>query len=270
MTRRQSLVRFIPVSLLLLAIAVVLVGPFVVPGDPDEVNMGRRLAAPGSAALLGTDNLGRDTLLRLVHGGRAALLSGLFAVVASLAIATIVGTIAGFFGGWVDLLIAGILDILLALPGLLITLAILGILGIGPVSLVIALVGGSWAGEARIIRGAVLQLRTAQFVEAAQSLGASRRRILIIHVIPNVVTTIAILSSLALGESLLVLSSLSFLGLGAQPPAADWGTMLADSRPFLSQAPWLMLGPGLCIVGFSLLANLAGDSLRALFNSHGV
>ncbi|MCS7001299.1 MAG: ABC transporter permease [Dehalococcoidia bacterium] len=252
----------LPLTFLVVFVTVTLVAPFMVPLDPDAVDLSRRLAPPGPDAWLGRDSLGRDVLPRLVHGGQRALVTGVLAVTLSMVLATGVGLASGYLGGPIDLAVSAVLDALLALPGLLITLAILGVLGAGPVSLILALVGASWAAEARVIRGTVMAVRESGYVEAARALGASPARLMTAHILPNMATPIVVLASLNLGEALLVVAALSFLGLGAQPPAADWGVMLADSRPFAAQAPWLMLAPGVCIVVFSLLANLAGDSAR--------
>ncbi len=250
-------------TLLLILTALVLVLPSVISGDPNAINTGRILMPPGQGRILGYDQLGRDEGLRLLHGGRMALATGLAAVTSSTVIATLLGLTAGYLGGKIDLAIAAVIDLLLSVPGLLVTLAVLGILGTGRLPMMVALVGGSWASEARIIRSKALSTRTSGYVEAARALGATDRRILWKHVLPNSMSTLLVLASLSLGEILLVVSGLSFLGLGAQPPDADWGTMLAGSRPYLGQAPWLMVAPGACIVLFSLLCNLSGDALRS-------
>lgn len=250
-------------TLLVLFTALVLILPSLTPGDPNAINMDHILLPPGRGGVLGYDQLGRDEGLRLLHGGRMALATGLAAVTSSAIIATLLGLTAGYFGGKSDLAIAAVIDLLLAVPGLLVTLAVLGILGTGRLPMIVALVGGSWASEARIIRSRGLSIRTSGYVEAARALGATDSRILWKHVLPNSMSTLLVLASLSLGEILLVVSGLSFLGLGAQPPDADWGTMLSDSRPYLGQAPWLMVAPGACIVLFSLLCNLSGDALRS-------
>jgi len=264
--RLRWLGAWLPVMLLGSFTLFFVVAPSLTRADPDALNLSRRQTPPGREALLGADSLGRDALTRLLHGGQRTLLVGMLVVSLSTLTGTVVGVTAGFLGGWVDLGITGLLDILLALPGLLVTLAVLGILGTGQWTLIVALVGASWAGEARIIRGAVYSVRESAFVEAARSLGAGRTRTLLRYILPSVLTPILVLASLNLGEVLLVVSALSFLGLGVQPPQADWGVMLADSRTVFAQAPWLMLAPGVCIVTFALLANLSGDALRGLLD----
>jgi peptide/nickel transport system permease protein len=252
---------------LLALIAAVFVAPAVFPNVDGVIRFDRKLLPPiSSGTILGTDSLGRDVLVRLAQGGAIAVGTGLLVVMLSTSIATLTGAVAGFRGGLVDLLLIAMLDILLSLPGLLITVAILGIFGTGRSALVFALVGASWANEARLIRASVVGIRESLYFEAAYAIGVPGPRLLFRYVLPNIVTTILVLGSLNLAEVILVISALSFLGLGTQPPQADWGTMLADSRPVMVSAPWLVLAPGLCIVAFSFLANLAGDSLQQAFD----
>ncbi|MCS6802763.1 MAG: ABC transporter permease [Dehalococcoidia bacterium] len=251
-----------PVLLFGASLTLMLLAPALAPADPNEIALGRRLLPPGPEALLGTDQLGRDVLSRLLHGGQAALLTALLAVSGSMALAAAVGILAGARGGAVDRFVCALLDMLLALPGLLVALAILGTLGTGRLAVVIALIGAGWAEEARIVRSVTASVRASQFIEAATAIGATPWRIARHHLLPATVPTVVVLASLNLGQALLTVSALSFLGLGTQPPSADWGTMLAESRAYLGAAPWLMLAPGVCIVGFAVLANLVGDAIQ--------
>jgi peptide/nickel transport system permease protein len=251
-------------GLLVAFVLTALLGPLLAPVDPDAVNLRLALRSPSPDHLLGTDQLGRDVLARVTTGGRAALLVGLATTTISIGLAILVGGGAGFVGGRLDAGVAMLLDTLLTLPGLLVTLAILGVLGAGAVALIVALVGVSWATDARILRTTTATLRQRGYVEAARATGAGQAHILLRHVVPNAASVTVVLASLALSEVLLVVSGLSFLGLGIQPPTADWGTMLADGRAVFGQAPWLMLAPGLCIVLFSTLAALTGDAMRDL------
>jgi peptide/nickel transport system permease protein len=189
---------------------------------------------------------------------------GICAAALSTGLALLVGAGAGYLGGWVDAMVAMLLDALLTLPGLLVTLALLGGLGTGSVTLVVALVGISWAADARILRTTTVGLRNRGYVRAAEALGAGPTHILLRHIAPNTVSITIVLASLSLSEVLLAVFGLSYLGLGVQPPTADWGTMLADGRAAFGQAPWLMLAPGACIVLFSALAAIAGDAVRDL------
>ncbi len=245
-------------------VLVALAGPAFMSIDPDAVDLHRALSAPGQDGLFGTDQLGRDVYARVAHGGRSALLVGLGATGLSTALALVVGGGAGYMGGKLDAVVAALLDALLTLPGLLVTLSLLGVLGTGRLTLVVALVGVSWATDARVLRTATLSLRIRGFVEASEASGAGPLHVLIHHILPNTWSTTLILASLSLSEVLLVVSALSFLGLGSQPPDADWGSMLADGRAVFGQAPWLMLAPGACIVLYSTLASLTGDALRDL------
>jgi peptide/nickel transport system permease protein len=256
-------VRFWTAPVLLAALlAITLLAPGLVVVDPNAINLGRSLQPPGMSALLGTDQLGRDVMARVLSGGRTAVFTGLAAVSLSTGLALLVGVGSGFIGGQIDRVVTAVLDGLLTLPGLLVALAILGIFGTERVTLVLALVGTAWASEARVLRSVTRALGQEGFVEAARVSGASDLRVLCVHVLPSVWSACIVLASLALGEVLLVISGLSFLGIGAQPPDADWGTMLSDGRAVFTQAPWLMLAPGGCIVLFSTLANLAGDAVR--------
>jgi peptide/nickel transport system permease protein len=252
-----------PVSLGIF-ILMALASPSLASRDPDALDLSRTLLAPASDAPLGTDQLGRDVFTRVLYGGRAALTIGVCAAGLSTGLALLVGGGAGYLGGWVDGGVAMLLDALLSLPGLLVTLALLGVLGTGSVTLVLALVGVSWAADARILRTTTMGLRNRGYVRAAEALGASPGHILLRHIAPNAASVTIVLASLALSEVLLAVSGLSFLGLGVQPPTADWGTMLADGRSVFGQAPWLMLAPGVCIIVFSALAAIAGDAVRDL------
>lgn len=245
-----------------------LAAPVLAPDDPDALDLGHRLAGISLSHPLGTDTLGRDQLSRLMHGGRAALTVGLLAVGGSILLALVVGGTAGYFGGWLDLGVSALLNVLLTLPGLLLTLAILGIVGTGPLGLLLALIGGEWAGQARIVRASVLAAREQGYVESARAIGAPRLYVLGRHILPNIAGTVAVLATLDLAGVLLTISGLSFLGLGVQPPQADWGTMITDSRPYALSYPGLLLQPTVCLVLFAVAANLAGDALRDLFDPH--
>lgn len=240
--------------------------PWVAPVDPNAINLAHKLEGPTGQHWLGTDHLGRDLLSRLLHGGRTALTLGLLSVLGSVLLALLAGGVAGYFGGPIDLLLGAVFNVLLTVPGLILTLAIIGVLGTGQLSLLVALIGADWAGQGRIIRGAVLEAREQGYVEAARIVGAPDLYLLVRHILPNVASTVAVLATLDLAGVVLTISGLSFLGIGVQPPQADWGTMLSDSRPFAAAYPWLMLLPGGCIVLFAVAANLAGDAVRDLLD----
>ena len=257
----------LPGTFLGLVVLAGLIAPWLAPYDPDALDMTAALAEPSAQYVLGTDQLGRDLLSRLLYGGRATLTVAAVSTLGIVALGLLVGLVAGYFGGYVDLAISTLLTVLLALPSLLLSLAILGILGPGNESLLIALIAAGWAGHARIFRASVLALREQLYVEAAVSLGVTSGGILFRHLVPNLLPTVVILATLDFGALLLTVSSLSFLGLGVQPPTADWGVMLNDARPYFSQVPILMVAPGVCIAAVALASNLLGDALRDLIDA---
>lgn len=260
--------RYLPIAIPGGVLAVIILGalfaPWVAPYDPNALDMQATLSGPTSDHWLGTDQLGRDQLSRLLYGGRMTLIVAGFGVAGVLLTGLIVGTIAGYFGGRTDLGISALLTVLLALPTLLLTLAILGVLGPGTRSLLIAIIGAGWVGHARIFRSSVLAIRQRPYVEAAVSIGASSNQILRRHLWPNLFTQIVVLGTLDVGALILTVSSLSFLGLGVQPPTADWGTMLNDARPSVGQVPLLAIVPGVCISVVALASNMLGDAIRDL------
>ena len=250
-----------------LAIVFVLVGlaitaPLVAPHDPAAQYLAERLQSPSLAFPLGTDNLGRCILSRLLFGARLSLGFAGFASLLVLLVGVFVGAVSGYAGGFLDVVVMRVVDLVLAFPLLLLALAITGFVGVGIGSLLIGIVSVWWASYARIVRGLVLSLRERPFIEAARAGGVTPMRIITRHVIPNVIPPIIVLATLEMGSLLLAISGLNFLGLGVQPPAAEWGAMLNEGRPFLRSAPQLMIYPGLAIslavVGFNLL----GDGLR--------
>lgn len=220
------------------------------------------LAGPSRAHWLGTDQLGRDHLSRLLYGGSTTLQLAGIAMLGTVALGLFFGVLAGYFGGYIDLLVSQALNILMALPSLLLALAILGILGPSTTSLLLALIAAGWAGHARIFRSAILSLREQLYIESAVSIGATPARVVLRHLLPNLVTTIAVLATLDLGVMILTITSLSFLGLGVQPPTADWGTMLQEARQYFGQYPLLVIAPGICISLVVVASNFLGDGIR--------
>ncbi len=266
--RRSSFRRYRPAIvpggiLLILALSAIL-APLIAPYPPNALDIPHMLAGPTWAHPLGTDQLGRDQLSRVLYGGRTTMLMSLIAMIGVIALGLLVGVMAGYFGGRIDMIVSTFLTVLLSLPSLLMTLAILGILGPSTTSLLIALVGAGWVSHARIFRASILSLREQLYVDAAVSMGAGSSRIVIRHLIPNLLTTIVVLATLDFGAIILTVTSLSFLGLGVQPPTADWGTMLNDARQYFGQFPLLVLVPGICITVAALAANLLGDAIRDL------
>jgi peptide/nickel transport system permease protein len=267
--RRTSRIRqyrgtFIPGGILVFFVLTAFLAPWISPHNPNTLNMQDALADPSWAHPFGTDQLGRDQLSRIIHGGRMTLAMSLIATIGTVLIGLFIGTISGYFGGRTDTIVSTLLTVLLSLPSLLLTLAILGILGPGTTTLMIALVGAGWVGQARIFRASILSLREQLYVDAAISIGASSQRVVLNHLVPNLLTTVVVIATLDLGANILTVTSLSFLGLGVQPPTADWGTMLNDARQYFGQIPLLVIIPGACITIVALASNLLGDALRDL------
>lgn len=257
--RRPGLV----VSLLVLAtaaLATVLPG-VLAPGDPYAAAPADRLLAPGPAHLFGTDQLGRDLYTRVVHGSALSLSAAGLAVLFGLTAGSIIGLIAGFVGGIVDATLMRIVDVLLAIPGILLSLAMITALGFGTLNVAIAVGAGSIASCARIMRSQVLSVRTSDFVEAAIAGGATKLRVLVRHVLPNSAAPVLVLAALDLGGAILAVSSLSFLGFGVQPPTPEWGALVAQGRDYLGSAWWLTAMPGLVVVATVLSANHLARSL---------
>ena len=249
-------------AILVLLISIAVLAPYIAPYDPDAIEISRRLQWPNQDHLLGTDKVGRGVLPRIIFGARLSLLMPAIIVVISLTIGTTVGLLSGFKGGLVDSLLMRVVDIKSSFPGLLLTLAIIGMLGPGLFNAVIAMSISGWTGYARIIRGMTLSFREMEFIEAAKCLGASDRYILIKHILPNVVSPVVLLATLNMAGAILSLAGLGFLGLGAQPPTAEWGSMLSDSQGLIFSAPYLIFIPGIAIMITVLAFNLLGDGLR--------
>jgi len=236
--------------------------PWLAPLDPGRQDLGATLAPPSRLHPLGQDTLGRDLLARVLHGGRVSLLVGLVTVTTSLLLGTTIGALAGWSGGWVDELVMRLVDVLLAFPGLLLAIALTAVLGASLRNVLLALCLIGWTGFARLARGEVLRLRGREFVEAARALGAPDRRILWRHLLPSLTAPLLVQATFGMAGAIVAEASLSFLGLGAQPPTASWGTMLNDGRAFLLVAPHLTIVPGVAIMVTVLALNFLGEGLR--------
>jgi peptide/nickel transport system permease protein len=243
-------------------VAAALLGPLVVPYDPAAQELALRLQRPTIAHPFGLDELGRDILARVLAGARTSLLVGAVVVTVSAAAGTCLGALAGYFRGWVDEVVSRIIDVVLAFPGILLAIAVVAVLGPGLVNVVLALVMGGWAGYARVARGQALRVRELEYVLAARALGASSSRILARHVIPSTLPALAVQATLGFGGAVLSEAALSFLGLGVQPPAASWGTMLSYGKAHLLDAPHLTVFPGLAMAVLVLGCNVLGDGIR--------
>ena len=243
-------------------ILVAIAAPLVAPHDPAAVDGRAILEAPSTDHRLGTDNLGRDILSRLVYGARWTLGTAFLAATAIIVIGVVVGLVAGYFGGLIDDILMRLVDVLLAFPSLVLALAIVGTLGPSLRNVMIGMIAVWWVDYARVIRGLTVGLRAREFVTSAHCAGASAPHIIFRHLLPNVIPSVIVLGTLELGSLMLAISGLSFLGLGAQPPTPEWGTMLNDGRPFFQRAPQLMVYPGLAITLAVICSNLVGDGLR--------
>lgn len=250
---------------LVLATAAVL-APLLAAHDPNTQQVADRLAGPSQNHPLGTDELGRDVFSRLLFGARVSIGTTALAAAGIALVGLTLGSLAGFFGGVVDTVVGRTIDVLLAFPTFLLALGVTGTVGPGLRNLTVAVVAVWWAGYARVVRAAVLQEREQPYVEAARSIGATQRRVLVRHVLPNVIGPVVVLTTLDLGAIMLGLSAFSFLGLGVQQPTAEWGAMLAGAKTYLGSTPLLMIWPGLAIFAAALAFNLVGDGLRDAFD----
>ena len=249
-------------GVVVLFILAALGAPLISPNDPTELHPAQSLRGPSAEFPLGTDNLGRCVLSRIIYGSRVSLGTAGAAAVLIMTIGVTLGALSGYYGGITDTVLMRIVDVLLAFPSLVVALAIAGMLGPGLVNAMLGLVGVWWVSYARVVRGLVLSVRERAYVEAARTVGATNQRILWRHVVPNVVPPVIVLATLEMGQLILAIAGLNFLGLGAQPPTPEWGAMLNEGRPFLQIAPQLMIYPGLTISLIVLAFNLLGDGLR--------
>ncbi len=225
-----------------------------------------RLQGPSGTHWLGTDQFGRDILTRIIYGARLSFQVGFIAVGIAFVFGVTLGIIAGYYGGWVDGLIGILIDIMLAFPGILLALAIASVLGPGLYKAMVAVGISSIPSFARLVRSSVLQVKQTTYVEAARALGCSTPRLILRHLLPNVMTSVLVLATLGVATAILVGASLSFLGLGAQPPTAEWGAMLSQGRVFMHNGWWIMFFPGLAITITVLGVNFFGDGLRDLLD----
>jgi peptide/nickel transport system permease protein len=254
--------RRVGVLVVIAVVAAALVGPWIAPADPSVQDLPQRLVGPTWSHPLGFDELGRDVLARLLVGARISLLVGLSVVSISATIGTVVGSVAGYAGGWIDEILGRLMDILMAFPGILLAIALVAVLGPSLTNVVLALASIGWVGYARLVRGQALKVRELEYVQAARALGATAPRILVRHVIPATLSSVTVQATLGMASAIIAEASLSFLGLGVQPPTPSWGTMLDAGRSHLLDAPHLTVFPGLAIAALVLGFNLSGEWLR--------
>lgn len=255
-------------AIILCLLIVAFFAPLLSPHDPLKPNLPYRLLAPGENYLLGADHMGRCLLSRLIHGARETLRVGLLVVAMTSSIGVFLGAMAGYFGGLIDTIIMRAVDVLLAFPSIILALVMAGILGPSLFSIMLALTIVGWTSYARVVRGAVLSVKEREYVAAIQSLGATDARILLYHILPNVMAPVLVMATLGMAHVILAAAALSFLGLGAQPPLAEWGSMLNAGRPFMRTAPHTTIFPGLAIMITVLAFNFLGDGLRDAFDPY--
>jgi len=240
--------------------------PVIAPYRPDAQHLSKRLANPGGAFVLGTDDLGRDTLSRMIYGIRISLTVGFVAVGISVVIGTCLGLLSGFFGGWVDTLVMRLVDIMLCFPTFFLILLVIAFLEPNIYNVMIVIGLTSWPGLTRLVRAEVLSIREREYILSAKLLGLGNLRIFFVHLLPNVISPIIVSATLGVGDAILTESGLSFLGLGVQPPTASWGQMLASGKEYIYMAWWLTLFPGLAILLTVLSFNLLGEGLRDILD----
>ncbi|POB12674.1 MULTISPECIES: ABC transporter permease [Pseudomonadati] len=255
-------------ALVLGFIIIALLAPLIAPHGASEIFPGQLRIPPFWAAdgsmqfILGTDDLGRDVLSRLIYGAQISLFVGISIVLISTVVGTMLGLLAGYFGGKTDAVIMRFIDILMAYPSILLAIIVVSVIGPGLMNAVFAVALVSVPSFTRLIRANVLEIKNLQYIQAAKTFGASPMRIMLKEILPNCMATLIVQVTLGLSEGILSTAALGFLGLGVQAPTPEWGIMLSDARPYIQSAPWLVTLPGLCILAVVLGLNLFGDGLR--------
>ena len=251
---------------LILLILSSLFSDILTPYEFDKINPINALRPPSLEHPMGTDAFGRDQLTRIMHGGKVSLQVGMIRVLMGGTFGILMGAIAGFFGGWIDEIVSRFIDIMLAFPSILLALAVVSVLGPDLYNLMIAVGISSIPAFARLVRSAVLSIKENDYIVAAKSLGLTRARIVIVHIIPNIFASILVFATLEVATAILAGASLNFLGMGAKPPTPEWGLLLAESRDFFRRAWWLATFPGIAIMVTVISINLLGDGLRDTFD----
>lgn len=248
--------------IVILFFVIALIAPLIAPYDPFDITLEGKFASPSGTNWMGTDDKGRDVLSRVLYGSRLSLGIGVAGVGMGLFLGVAMGLVAGYYGGWIDSVISRLLDVLLAFPGILLALAIVSALGPSLINVTIAIGTFSIPLFARIARGSTMEIRSLEYIDAARSLGVSNFSIIFVHILPNILSPLVIQGTLRLATAILAAAGLSFLGLGAQPPSPEWGTMLSSGRDYLYTAPHIAIFPGLAIALLIMGFNLFGDGLR--------
>ena len=262
--KKIQLITFLILAILVVVVAVL--APYIVPKDPFLAEMGKSLQKPSAEHIFGTDILGRDLFSRVIYGSRYSLFITLILVATIFIVGTFLGVIAGYFGGIVDMIIMRIGDMMIAFPGLILAIAIAGLLGPSVSNAIIAVSSVAWTKYARLSRSMVIKVKQELYVEAAKVTGTKDFKILLKYIIPNMITSMIVTAVSDLGILMLEVATLSFLGFGAQPPIPEWGAMLNEGRTYLAKAPWIMMYPGIAIVIVVVIFNMLGDSVRDLID----
>ncbi|CAB1247914.1 nickel transporter permease [Clostridium luticellarii] len=252
--------------LALTLIAAAVTAPFLAPNDPFKTNMANSLRESGGRFPLGTDNLGRCIFSRLLYGGQNSLKMTFSLVVSVFIVGTAVGTAAGYFGGLADNIIMRFSDVFLAFPGIIFAIAIAGVLGPSSINTVIALIAVNWVKYARVSRSLVMAVKEKEYVKLAKMGGAREYQLILKYVAPNIIPSLVVMATMDIGTMMLEISSLSFLGLGPQPPTPEWGYMLSEGRNYMQTSPELMIYPGIAIFITVMIFNLLGDSMRDILD----
>lgn len=266
---RRNPLAAIGVVLVVLFLIFAFFAPWIAPSDPASINLAVRLAHPSFLHWCGTDELGRDILSRLVYGARISMLVGGCVVLVSLGLGLMVGSVAGYYGGVIDRFVNIIaMNAFMSFPGILLAIAFVAFRGPGILNLVLALSLGGWVGYARLVRAQVLAAKEREFVEAARALGASDFRVIVRHILPNIIQPVIVQAAIGMASAILAEATMSFLGLGVPPPTASWGAMLNDGRSHLIDAPHLVIFPALAVMLAVLSFNFIGDALRDFLDPH--
>jgi peptide/nickel transport system permease protein len=259
---KKNKIAIISLVIIILLALIAIFAPFIAPYDPAYQDVYHILQEPSKSHLLGTDHLGRDILSRIIFGARVSLSVGIVAEFIAVIIGVIMGSLAGFYGGIVDTIISRLIEILASFPFILFTIAIMFVLGPGIINVFIAIGVIGWTGLARLIRGQILQLKEKEYIEAARASGAKDSRIIFKHLIPNCLSTIIVIVTLDIPADIILEASLSYIGLGVQPPTASWGDMINAAKIFIRQSPYYSIFPGVAIMLTVLAFNTLGDGLR--------
>jgi peptide/nickel transport system permease protein len=268
---RRSIMRWVPIILIAFFVLAAVFAPLLAPYDPNSQNLLGRMKPPGTVSrsfhyLLGSDELGRDLLTRLIYGARVSLFVAIASVILSGVVGVLLGMLAGYLRGWVELIVMRLVDVFLSIPAILLAIITVAVLGTGLVNVIVVLALTRWPRYARIAYGQTLSVANMPYVRLAAFMGASTPRVLLRHILPNIIGAVTVVATLEFGLMVLFEAGLSFLGLGVQPPTASWGAMLSSGRNYLATAWWIATFPGLCLFLLFLAVNLIGDDLRDRFD----